>query len=52
MIRGEQRRGGLAAAASLLEHPRYEVFPAGNVEDAVAEWIPAGMTVTVTASPS
>ena len=52
MIRGGPRRGGLAVAAPLLERPRYEVFPAGNVEDAVAEWIPAGMTVTVTASPS
>jgi methylenetetrahydrofolate reductase (NADH) len=52
VIRGGLLRGGLAAAAPLLEHPRYEVFPAGNVEDAVAEWIPAGMTVTVTASPS
>jgi methylenetetrahydrofolate reductase (NADPH) len=45
-------RGGLGAAAPLLERPRYEVFPAGGVEDAVAEWIPAGMTVTVTASPT
>ena len=43
--------GGLARVAPLLEHPRYEVFPAGNVEQAVAEWVPAGGTVTVTASP-
>ena len=52
MIRGGPLRSGLAAAAPLLEHPRYEVFPAGNIEEAVAEWIPTGMTVTVTASPS
>ena len=43
--------GGLASAAPLLVSPRYEVFPAGSVEDAVSEWVPAGMTVTVTASP-
>jgi methylenetetrahydrofolate reductase (NADPH) len=52
VIRGGPFRGGLASAAVLLERPRYEVFPAGGVEDAVAEWIPAGMTVTVTASPT
>src|ERR1700691_5360670 len=45
-------RGGLARVVPLLEHPRYEVFPARSVEDAVAEWVPAGMTVTVTASPA
>src|ERR1019366_3938361 len=45
-------RGGLASVVPLLEHPRYEVFPASSVEDAVAEWVPAGMTVTVTASPA
>ena len=44
--------GGLARVAPLLENPRYEVFPAGNIEDAVAEWVPAGLTVTVTASPA
>ena len=52
MIRGGPLRGGLASAAPLLENPRFEVFPARGVEDAVAEWIPAGMTVTVTASPA
>ena len=51
MIRGGPFRG-LSSAAQLLERPRYEVFPAGGAEDAVAEWIPAGMTVTVTASPA
>jgi methylenetetrahydrofolate reductase (NADH) len=44
--------GRLASVAPLLASPRYEVFPAGNVADAVAEWVPAGMTVTVTASPA
>lgn len=44
--------GRLASVAPLLEKPRYEVFPAGNVADAVVRWVPAGMTVTVTASPA
>jgi methylenetetrahydrofolate reductase (NADPH) len=35
----------------LLSGPRYEVFPAKGTEQAVLDWIPAGMTVTVTASP-
>jgi methylenetetrahydrofolate reductase (NADPH) len=35
----------------LLRSPRYEVIPARATEDAVAQWVPAGMTVTVTASP-
>lgn len=41
-----------AAVASLLANPRFEVFPAGSVADGVAQWIPAGLTVTVTASPA
>lgn len=40
--------GGLDA---LLKSPRYEVLPARGSEQAVADWVPAGMTVTVTASP-
>jgi methylenetetrahydrofolate reductase (NADPH) len=36
---------------ALLRSPRYEVFPSRGTEQAVAEWVPAGMTVTVTASP-
>src|SRR5262249_48934739 len=44
--------GGLASAAPLLRSPRFEVFPAGGVEDAVSEWLPPEMTVTVTASPA
>ena len=35
----------------LLRSPRFEVIPAPGTEPAVAEWVPAGMTVTVTASP-
>jgi methylenetetrahydrofolate reductase (NADH) len=35
----------------LLRSPRYEVLPAKGTEEAVQEWVPAGMTVTVTASP-
>jgi methylenetetrahydrofolate reductase (NADPH) len=35
----------------LLRSPRYEVIPARGSEEAVAQWVPAGMTVTVTASP-
>ena len=45
-------RGGLMSAAALLAQPRYEVFPTGSVEQAVADWVPPGMTVTVTASPA
>lgn len=37
---------------ALLRSPRYEVFPAKGSERAVADWVPAGMTVTVTASPA
>jgi methylenetetrahydrofolate reductase (NADPH) len=44
--------GGLARVAPLLESPRFEVFPAGGIEDAVTRWLPAGTTVTVTASPA
>ena len=36
---------------ALLKSPRFEVLPTKSTEDAVAEWVPAGMTVTVTASP-
>ena len=36
---------------ALLRSPRYEVFPAKGTEQAVLDWVPAGMTVTVTASP-
>jgi methylenetetrahydrofolate reductase (NADPH) len=36
----------------LLTHARYEVLPTANIEDVVAENLPTGRTVTVTASPS
>jgi methylenetetrahydrofolate reductase (NADPH) len=49
---GVFHHGGLARAAPLLRHPRYEVFPAASIEDAVLEWVPPDITVTVTASPT
>jgi methylenetetrahydrofolate reductase (NADPH) len=36
---------------ALLSRPRYEVIPAKSTEQAVLDWVPAGMTVAVTASP-
>jgi methylenetetrahydrofolate reductase (NADPH) len=45
-------RGRLARLAPLLQRPRYEVLPAASTEDAVLEWVPAELTVTVTASPA
>ena len=51
MIRAGVLGGGLAKAAPLLADPRFEVFPAAGAEDAVVNWLPAGATVTVTASP-
>jgi methylenetetrahydrofolate reductase (NADPH) len=36
---------------ALLRDPRFEVLPAKGTEQAVTEWVPRGMTVTVTASP-
>ena len=44
--------GGLASIAPQLRNARLEVFPASGVEDAVAEWVPLDVTVTVTASPA
>jgi methylenetetrahydrofolate reductase (NADPH) len=43
---------GLARVAPLLQHPRYEIFPAASTEDTVLEWVPTDITVTVTASPA
>ncbi|HEX4657787.1 MAG TPA: methylenetetrahydrofolate reductase [Streptosporangiaceae bacterium] len=51
-MHGVMLRSGLARAAPLLRHPRYEVFPAASTEDAVLEWVPPDITVTVTASPA
>jgi methylenetetrahydrofolate reductase (NADPH) len=45
-------RGGLARVAPLLQAPRYEVFPAAGIEQAVLDWVPRELTVTVTASPA
>ncbi len=36
---------------ALLRSPRFEVLPTKSTEQLVTEWVPAGMTVTVTASP-
>ena len=45
--------GGLnELLGGFLSRPRFEVIPAKGTEQAVAEWVPAGMTVTVTASPA
>ena len=45
-------RAGLARAAPLLQSPRYEVLPAPRTEQAVLDWVPTELTVTVTASPA
>jgi methylenetetrahydrofolate reductase (NADPH) len=45
-------RGGLELALPLLREPRYEVFPAPSIEEAVLEWVPQGLTLTITASPA
>ena len=45
-------RSGLARVAPLLRAPRYEVFPAADTEQAVLDWVPRELTVTVTASPA
>jgi len=41
----------MASLRELLSGPRYEVIPAKGTVQAVLDWVPAGMTVTVTASP-
>ena len=41
----------MSSLQALLRSPRYEVIPAKSTERAVLDWVPAGMTVTVTASP-
>ncbi len=51
-IRGGLIRAGLARSAPLLQSPRYEVFPAASIEQAVVDWVPRELTVTVTASPA
>jgi methylenetetrahydrofolate reductase (NADPH) len=41
----------MSSLEALLRGPRFEVLPTKGTEEAVQEWVPAGMTVTVTASP-
>jgi methylenetetrahydrofolate reductase (NADPH) len=41
----------MSSLQAMLRGPRYEVIPAKSTERAVLDWVPAGMTVTVTASP-
>jgi methylenetetrahydrofolate reductase (NADH) len=41
----------MSSLDALLRDPRFEVFPAKGTEQAVLDWVPRGMTVTVTASP-
>jgi methylenetetrahydrofolate reductase (NADPH) len=41
----------MSALDAFLRNPRFEVLPTKGTEDAVVEWVRAGMTVTVTASP-
>ena len=51
-MRGGLLRNGLARVAPLLRNPRYEVLPAASTEQAVLDWVPKELTVTVTASPA
>jgi methylenetetrahydrofolate reductase (NADPH) len=41
----------MTSLRELLKGPRYEVIPAKGTEQAVADLVPGGMTVAVTASP-
>src|SRR4051794_41866493 len=41
-----------AFLADMLTSARFEVLPTGSIEDKVLEHLPAGRTVTVTASPA
>jgi methylenetetrahydrofolate reductase (NADPH) len=43
---------GLRMAEPLLHRARYEVLPTKSAEQAVIEWVPREVTVTVTASPT
>jgi methylenetetrahydrofolate reductase (NADPH) len=42
----------MTSLRELLKGPRYEVIPAKDTEQAVADLVPDGMTVAVTASPA
>ena len=52
LVRRWRRAARTAPGRPLLAAPRYEVFPAPGIEQAVAEWVPRELTVTVTASPA
>jgi methylenetetrahydrofolate reductase (NADPH) len=39
------------SVTDLLASPRFEVLPGKHAEQSVLDWVPAGMTVTITASP-
>ncbi len=43
---------GLRQAEPLLHRARYEVLPTRGAEQAVLDWVPRDVTVTVTASPT
>jgi methylenetetrahydrofolate reductase (NADPH) len=38
--------------AAMLRAPRYEVLPTPSAEQAVLEWVPTDLTITITASPA
>ena len=40
------------APLALLRTPRYEVLPTPSTEQAVLEWVPRELTITITASPA
>src|SRR5690348_3658702 len=47
-----RNKAGRDALCRLLTRARYEVLPTPSCEDLVLEHVPAGFTVTVTASPN
>jgi methylenetetrahydrofolate reductase (NADPH) len=47
-----RNKGRAAELVRLLGNARYEVLPTASIEDVVLEHVPAGFTVTVTASPT
>lgn len=51
MVRAVGTESGRETLAAILRSPRYEIFPADGVLDAVVRHVPPGVTITVTASP-
>jgi methylenetetrahydrofolate reductase (NADPH) len=47
-----RNRSGMAAVRRLLDTVRFEVLPTPSAEERVCSHVPAGRTITVTASPS